>query len=133
MIGSYVLLIELTDEQFIQIGKLGRIHFSASWYVYVGSAMNGITSRVNRHFSDQKKHHWHIDYLLDHAVLHKSYVKESTLKEECEIASVFASRFSFIPHFGSSDCKCESHLFHGEKNELEKTILEAGLKEFMQK
>lgn len=133
MKGSYVLLIELTNETSIQIGKLGPIHFPASWYIYVGSAMNGIRSRVKRHVSDQKKHHWHIDYFLDNAQLKEAYMKESKFKEECSIALIFAQKFHSIPSFGSSDCSCESHLFYGNKNELEEIINRIGMKRFEEK
>ena len=30
----------------------------------VQNAMNSLESRVKRHLSDNKKKHWHIDYLL---------------------------------------------------------------------
>jgi len=130
MIGSYVLLIELSEKNYIQIGKLGNIEFPASWYVYVGSAMNTIEKRVNRHFFVQKKFHWHIDYFLKEAVLKEAYYKESSKREECDIAQLFANSFQSIPSFGSSDCRCKSHLFHGEKVDLKLTINEAGLQIF---
>jgi Uri superfamily endonuclease len=130
MIGSYVLLIELSEKNYIQIGKLGNIEFPASWYVYVGSAMNTIEKRVNRHFFVQKKFHWHIDYFLKEAVLKEAYYKESSKREECDIAQLFAHSFQSIPSFGSSDCRCKSHLFHGEKVDLKLTINEAGLQIF---
>jgi Uri superfamily endonuclease len=111
---------------------LGQIHFPACYYVYIGSALNGIEKRVSRHFSTQKKHHWHIDYFLDQAVIRKAFVKQRDYREECEISEMFSAKFSSIPHFGSSDCNCLSHLFYGSRKGLEKTILEAGLKDFKQ-
>lgn len=130
MIGAYILLIELSEKNYIQIGKHGKIKFPASWYAYVGSAMNGIKQRVNRHFSDEKKVHWHIDYFLKYAVLKEAYYKKSSKREECDIARVFAHYFKSIPSFGSSDCSCKSHLFYGEKEDLKQTINEAGLQVF---
>lgn len=130
MIGSYVLLIELGKQTTIRIGKLGRIDFPTYWYVYVGSAMNGIKQRVNRHFSNQKKLHWHIDYFLQTASLQKAYYKESKHRTECEIAHVFAENFSSIPSFGSSDCTCNSHLFYGKRQDLVETINNLTMKKF---
>lgn len=125
MNGSYVLMIELKDETTICIGKLGCINFPASWYVYVGSALHGIEHRVKRHFSQNKKHHWHIDYFLNHASLHQAYFKENLKHEECDIAQLFSKRFSCIPSFGSSDCRCKSHLFYGGELDLKETIRSA--------
>lgn len=122
MIGSYVLLMELTEPATIKIGKLGNIEFLASWYAYVGSAMNGIQQRVKRHFSKQKKHHWHIDYFLYYAEIKKAYYKESQLKEECDIAGFFSNCAQSISNFGSSDCHCKSHLFYDDKRKLEMVI-----------
>ncbi len=122
MIGSYVLLVELKEPTSIQVGKLGHIDFPASWYVYVGSALNGIEHRINRHFSQRKKLHWHIDYFLYHSHLYQAYCKENPKREECNIAHLFASRFKLIPSFGSSDCNCIGHLFYGNKQDLIKTI-----------
>ena len=133
MKGSYVLLIELTNETSIQIGKLGLINFPASHYVYIGSAMNGINSRVKRHCSVQKNHHWHIDYFLDKAKLEEVYVKENRFKEECDIAKTFAQKFSLISNFGSSDCHCKSHLFFGNKSEIKKIISSLGMIQFKEK
>ena len=133
MKGSYILLIELTSKISIEIGKLGLINFPTSWYAYIGSAMNGIESRVKRHFSIQKKHHWHIDYLLDNARLREVYVKESKFKEECDIAEIFAKKFPSISNFGSSDCKCNSHLFYGNRIELKEVIRSLGLEWFKEK
>ncbi|MFB6215830.1 MAG: DUF123 domain-containing protein, partial [Candidatus Aenigmatarchaeota archaeon] len=44
------------------MGALGKIDFRQGVYVYVGSAMNSVEKRLERHFSDNKKMHWHIDY-----------------------------------------------------------------------
>ena len=64
MKGSYCLIINVEKDTKIKIGKkLGIINFKKGCYVYVGSAMNSLESRVKRHLSDNKKKHWHIDYL----------------------------------------------------------------------
>lgn len=55
MKGSYILVIQLKEDQKIQIGKLSRIHFSKGLYVYIGSALNGLEQRLNRHLRKGKK------------------------------------------------------------------------------
>jgi len=110
MKGAYVLLFSL-PEKHIAVGKLGTIHFAKGNYAYVGSAMNSLENRISRHFSKNKKLHWHIDYVLLHANILKTYTFPSESREECNIAKNLASKFPGIKGFGCSDCKCESHLF----------------------
>ena len=117
MKGSYVLLIELKENTNIKVGKLGKVFFKKGFYAYVGSALNGIEQRIQRHMRKDKKNHWHIDYLLKHAVVREIFYKESDEKEECDIANKLA-KLESISGFGCSDCKCKSHLFYGPKKEI---------------
>jgi len=117
MKGSYILLINLENEQEIQIGKLGKIFFKKGYYAYVGSALNGLSQRIKRHLSSDKKFHWHIDYLLKFGKVECAFYKENKLREECNISKKF-EKFKSIPNFGSSDCKCKSHLFYGLRDEF---------------
>jgi Uri superfamily endonuclease len=112
MKGSYILVIELKENKTLQIGKLGKIFFKKGFYLYVGSALNGLEKRVQRHLKKDKKIHWHIDYLLRYAKIISVYYQESNKKEECIIAKKLANKLSSIPGFGCSDCKCDSHLFY---------------------
>ena len=121
MKGSYILLIELENDSKIQIGKLGDILFKKGFYVYIGSALNGLEQRINRHLRTDKKLHWHIDYLLRSAKVNSVYYKENKQKEECKIAKSF-SKLKPVSGFGCSDCSCKSHLFYGSKNEIIKSI-----------
>jgi len=109
--GSYVLLIELTEEQKITTGSLKAIYFPRGYYAYVGSAMGGFKSRLNRHIKSNKKPHWHIDYLLEKASISEIILCETNDRVECTIAQALNGQFDSIPGFGSSDCKCRSHLF----------------------
>ncbi|MFW9965767.1 MAG: DUF123 domain-containing protein [Candidatus Thorarchaeota archaeon] len=127
MKGVYALVISIPDDIDIRIGALGGQIFEAGEWVYVGSAFgNGSTSlehRIRRHFSSEKKIHWHIDIFLD-AVGPPARViwSETRKKRECEIAARLSSQAQFSPSplgFGSSDCKekCGTHLFrHNGKN-----------------
>jgi Uri superfamily endonuclease len=116
MKGSYILLAELPKEQKISIGKLGIITFPKGFYAYVGSAMKGFESRIGRHLRKDKKPHWHIDFLLKKARIREIILCETEEKVECILAQALAEEFRAIPGFGSSDCKCESHLYF-EKRE----------------
>jgi Uri superfamily endonuclease len=111
MKGSYCLVIDVPKNMKIKIGSLGFILFEKGTYIYVGSAMNGIQQRVNRHLSTKKKNYWHIDYLLSKAKIKQIWIKPSNKKEECFIAKRFEKVFQPVKKFGCSDCKCNSHLF----------------------
>jgi len=110
--GSYILLIELPEEATIKVGSLNSIHFAHGYYAYVGSAMGGFKSRLNRHLRENKKTHWHIDYLLERSSITVVILCETEHRFECAIAQAFNKQFDSIPGFGCSDCKCPSHLFY---------------------
>jgi len=83
----------------------------------VGSAQKCLESRIHRHLRKAKQKFWHIDYLLDDDAVKvlEVFHKEAEKPDECKIAkkiSVHASEKGIsIQGFGSSDCKCISHLF----------------------
>ena len=124
MKGVYLLVICVKNDSVITIGKLGSILFPKNTYVYVGSAMNGLKQRIKRHLRVQKKRHWHIDYLLEHADITAVYYKESMMRLECDIAQFFQQRFHSVFGFGCSDCSCASHLFFGSNKEISSVIKE---------
>ena len=114
MKGSYILIVKIPEDKRIRIGKLGHIDFAKGFYIYVGSAMNGLEGRIRRHLSENKKLHWHLDYLLGEGEVVEVYIKESNSREECEVARKLSEIFASISGFGSSDCRCKSHLFYTE-------------------
>ena len=112
MKGCYCLIINLEETTEIKIGrKLGMIEFEKGTYVYVGSAMNSLESRLKRHLSNEKKLHWHIDYFLKESEISDIIYNESK-KVECDISQYLSTKTSSIKDFGSSDCECESHLYY---------------------
>lgn len=113
MKGSYVLIIEMKDGTSIEVGRLGKIYFRKGYYAYIGSALNSLEKRIERHLKKEKKLRWHIDYLLKHANILEIFYIESSRREECNIANHFSS-LKPIEKFGASDCKCKSHLFYSE-------------------
>lgn len=110
MKGCYCLIISVNEPKTIKVGKLGRIKFYDGHYVYVGSAMNSLESRLNRHLSDAKKTHWHVDYLLKKAEITDIIYNEGR-KVECELSQYISAKANCIKGFGCSDCDCESHLY----------------------
>lgn len=113
MKGCYCLVIRLDETTEIRIGKkLGKIKFNKGHYVYVGSAMNSLISRIKRHLSDEKKLHWHIDYFLKYSQITEVIYNRSNRKIECDLSQYIASKTSGIRNFGCSDCDCESHLYY---------------------
>lgn len=115
MKGIYLLLIDLEDTLKKKVGAKGEFEFRAGRYIYVGSAQIGIESRVKRHIREDKKKHWHIDYLLEEAEVKDVMGYEADKKEECRTASKLKDEFVLIEDFGCSDCRCDSHLFYSRK------------------
>lgn len=110
--GIYILIIWLDKERRISIGRLGLINFNRGLYFYVGSAFNGMENRIKRHFRKRKKLFWHIDYFLKFAkILDVITVRTNQREAECMVAGNLLDRYDSIKGFGSSDCRCESHLF----------------------
>ena len=117
--GAYVLLIHLENPKSIEVGRLGTIDFPAGWYAYIGSALNGIAARVNRHLRHCKKLHWHVDYLLRKGQIDEVTWALSDQRLECRIADTLQQRgLPSIRRFGASDCRCPSHLFHSPSYRL---------------
>lgn len=111
MKGCYCLIISLDETSKIKIGKIGKIKFQKGHYVYVGSAMNSLESRLKRHLKEEKKLHWHIDYLLKEAKVSDIIYNEDK-KVECDISKYLKTKADYIKDFGCSDCECESHLYY---------------------
>jgi len=130
MKGSYILLIKLKENKTINIGKIGKFDFKKGFYVYVGSALNGLDARINRHLRRNKKIHWHIDYLLNFTLITGIFYKKNSVKEECKIAHIFTKKLISIKGFGCSDCKCKSHLFYGSYNEIISIIKRLQMKKY---
>lgn len=110
--GTYCIVMKLDRPTHIKVGRLGCGFFPQGYYVYVGSAMNGLKQRIARHLSPLKKKHWHIDYLLDHTQIVATRTRESSDRRECflseEVRNI--SQDSPMKGFGSSDCRCKTHL-----------------------
>lgn len=118
--GSYIIILELQSEAVVDVGKLGSIRFPKGFYLYVGSAMKGLSKRLERHRRLSKQAHWHIDYLRPYARLHAALPIRASERLECSIADRIKEIAGWsIGRFGCSDCECESHLFAASGDPLQ--------------
>lgn len=111
------MLLQVDRDMEIAVGKLGLVKFNKGVYAYVGSALGGLEHRVTRHLQRKKHQFWHIDYLTSSQQVKVSKVLfiDSEEKKECFLSMMIDTSLGVIvvkKGFGSSDCKCESHLYH---------------------
>ena len=111
--GSYVLVLHLSQDRRLEVGKLGRFEFPSGYYLYFGSALNGLAGRIRRHLRREKKLHWHIDFLT--AVAPVVQVWWVAREERCEChwsraALGHRGARATARGFGASDCRCPTHL-----------------------
>ncbi|MHA1299863.1 MAG: GIY-YIG nuclease family protein [Candidatus Helarchaeota archaeon] len=121
-IGIYALIIQVERNIFLKIGKNKNYNFLSGFYIYVGSALgkysNNIENRLKRHFSNNKKLFWHIDYFLAEPKVQpiKAVFAPTNQKKECELsAQLFRySNIKIFRDFGNSDCHsgCKTHLYY---------------------
>lgn len=111
MKAVYLLFLGLDAPGKIKIGALGEKSFEEGIYVYVGSAMNGVEKRLERHFGDDKKLHWHIDYFSREAKPFDYFILPESSEYECVMSGILEKFCEPVESFGSSDCGCESHLY----------------------
>ncbi len=112
--GSYLLVFS-NDKEFSEaIGSLGKREFKKGYYVYVGSAMQGLESRISRHLRKTKKKHWHLDYLSPTLLKkEKAYrIRRAERIEEAMARALLEISDGYVPGFGASDTNAPSHLFY---------------------
>jgi len=128
--GVYLLLAHLDRKTEISVGKLGTFSFCVGWYAYAGSALGpgGLPARLARHCRADKRLHWHIDYLLQYAVLETIWQTACSQRLEC----VWAAAIRDLPGaqtpvrgFGASDCRCTSHLTYLPRHPGDRQITSA--------
>jgi len=137
--GTYALIIFLPRAKTIRVGALGMFKFPRGYYIYVGSALSGLSARIARYLANarrldsrsgilrnlrgerlrqrrrDKKRFWHIDYLLEHARVVDVWTRASAARLECRwarAALALPNAQVIAPRFGASDCDCAAHLVH---------------------
>ena len=117
--GLYQLVIRLKRKQSIGVGRLGRFAFPSGYYVYTGSAERGLESRIARHLRKEKRLRWHIDYVLRYGDIAEVKRYRGRRLSECGLnrkVERLPGGNIVAPGFGSSDCRCSTHLFHFRRN-----------------
>ncbi len=121
--GIYTLLLFVSEEVSLTVGKLGKQNFPKGYYTYTGSALGkgaaSLKHRIARHWRKQKRKYWHIDYLLadENVSVEAVIAAETNKKMECNINSHIKDiKGAEVPvkGFGASDCRknCGSHLLY---------------------
>ena len=114
--GTYIAVFALSQEHWIQVGKLGRFRFEAGLYLYARTAQRNLSARLERHARKSKLLHWHIDYLSAKAVMIGAMIVPGPRERECELAAGLGHLYQLVmPGFGASDCGCGGHLFYTPK------------------
>jgi len=112
------------------------LSFKKGDYLYIGSAKGCLEARLRRHLKKDKRSFWHIDYLLKNRRTQISKIWVILESIECEIAEVFyRNTLTEIVRkgFGSSDCKCATHLFYiKNKEKIKKVLKEKGFSKRME-
>jgi len=133
--GVYVLWLEVFGE--VTVGRRGRWALAGA-YAYVGSAQGpGGFRRLQRHQAvasgRNPTRRWHIDFLLAFGTVRGAFVLETEDPAmECRLARALAGLFpAAIPRFGSSDCRCPTHLFAiPDEAAFRRRMAELGLRPF---
>jgi len=132
--GVYTLIIFLSREVCLNIGKLGIQKFPKGYYTYTGSALgkgaSNLRRRISRHLRKEKRNFWHIDFLLadENATITAVVAAETNKKLECNINRYIKMKGGAkipVMGFGASDCKenCKTHLLYfGEENIKSKIV-----------
>ena len=114
--GTYVLILRSDSKEQVQVGRRGKIQLNQGFYIYVGSAFGpgGVKARVSRHCRNNKKHHWHIDYIREFMQPLDVWYNQGSIRQEHVWAGILADLpgNSAVAGIGCSDCQCYSHLFY---------------------
>ncbi len=114
--ATYVLVFMAKRKKRLIIGKLGTLNLQPGFYIYVGSAFGpgGLKARIGHHRRISSRNHWHIDYLSEYLPPDEVWYTHDPIHREhhwSEVLSHAAGASIPLPGFGSSDCRCISHLY----------------------
>ena len=130
--GTYALLIQAPRDTAVRVGALGGVTIRRGVHVYVGSARGpgGLGARIRRHLARDKPIHWHVDHLTTRLDVDEvwSLASERPLEHAWSdaVASMPGAVVS-VPGFGSSDCRCPTHLYLFATRPLANTLELAGV------
>ncbi len=114
--GAYALWLTIAEPLILTVGQRGELRLLPGCCVYVGSALGpgGLRARIDHHARIAARPHWHIDYLRRHAPLTEVWYSADPVRREHHWAALLQTLGGamLLPGFGSSDCRCPTHLFH---------------------
>ncbi|RKY01180.1 MAG: hypothetical protein DRP54_04135 [Spirochaetes bacterium] len=112
--GTYIISMKNERTKILEIGSLGKIKFERGHYVYVGSALNNLERRVNRHIRKSKSKRWHIDYLVPEQLkIIKIYkIRRKDRLEEKIVDELKTISDGLVKGFGAGDSRQSSHLLY---------------------
>jgi Uri superfamily endonuclease len=132
--GVYALWLRLQRPLRLNVGALGEVPFRAGHYLYLGSAGSGLRRRLKRYLQGCAHVFWHIDHLLPHVTLIAICLRKNLRLSECELRR----RLAAPPHiqegppgFGSSDCRCSTHLLYSRASPGKRLVISALFDEFL--
>lgn len=113
--GSYALIFFCPRHATVKAGRLGELRLEPGFYIYCGSAFGpgGVKARTDHHRQVSQRPHWHLDYLRPQLqLLEIWYTFDKSAREHQWAAQLATMRGATqpFPGFGSSDCRCRSHL-----------------------
>ena len=116
MPGTYALIFSGLKKGSVVIGKLGTLQLQPGFYIYFGSAFGpgGLKARIKHHFNPSSRPHWHLDYLSPTLKACEIWYTYDQIRREHQWAKIHSQTRGVslpLPGFGSSDCRCLSHLF----------------------
>lgn len=119
--GTYALTLYQASRCSLRVGRLGLHEFKRGYYLYIGSAFGsgGLAARIRHHVRPPHRPHWHIDYLRSVSRLKTVWVICSTVRSNVRLEHPWAAVVERMPDaripvkgFGSTDCRCRTHLFY---------------------
>ena len=139
--GIYTLIIFLSTEICVNVGKLGQQKFPKGYYTYTGSALgkgsSSLRHRISRHLQKEKRNFWHIDFLLanENATVAAVVAAQTNEKLECNLNRYIKGKGGakiLLKGFGASDCRenCDSHLLYFGEESIESKIATFYSKQF---
>lgn len=117
MEAVYLMFLRLPERNTLEVGALGDLEFEPGTYIYVGSAMNSVEKRLERHFSQTGNKHWHIDYFSGEAEPFDYFILPEDSRYEEWLAEKLEGFCEPVSGFGSSDSSRNSHLFRVPESE----------------
>lgn len=126
--GTYVLVLRAATAISVRIGRLGTLAVRSGYYLYAGSACGpgGLRARIQHHARRAAHPHWHIDYLRRRTRLEAVWLGEAGREHEWAHAiGALRGATAAMRGFGSSDCRCETHLFRFARRPRPTLLLKA--------